>query len=92
MEAEVNKKIDKIFSIVSNIQTDVAVIKNNDTHTQGKLKEIDKKVFVMDVDIQNLQFLETKIGAATRIVIYLVGSAGAVTGGIAVIVINHFWK
>ncbi len=92
MDTEVTRKIDKIFSIVSVIQTDVAVIKNNDIHTDKRLSAIDKKQFVMDVDIQALSKKETQITLIGKGVMGLVALLGSVSGALAVIIINHFLR
>lgn len=85
-----NQKIDKIFSIVSDIKTDVAVIKNNVMHIEDKVKRVEREQFVMDVNIQDLQTKKAEYNIIGKGVMFVVALLSSATGALLAMIINYF--
>lgn len=89
-----SKKIDKIFSIVSLIQTDVAVIKERDANTDKKLNSHDGKIAAIEDVINEYHIEKAKSAVVNKAAFFIVGIIGAIigtaTGGILVVIVTHY--
>lgn len=75
---------------MSEIKTDVAVIKANAGHFEEKVRKLEKNHFVMDVNIQDLQTKKAEYNIIGKGIMFIVALLSSATGALLTIVINYF--
>ena len=74
------EKIDKIFSMVSAIKTDVAVIKQININFDDKLHTHEGKIAAIEDVVQEYQIEKAKFGVVSKITLFVIGIVGAILG------------
>lgn len=84
------EKIDKIFSMVSALTVDVAIIKERDRSLEEWKNSQTGKVAAIEEAVESYKIERAKLGIIGRVGMFFVGIIGTVFGGVIVIIITKY--
>jgi tetrahydromethanopterin S-methyltransferase subunit B len=86
-----DEQIGKIYSIVSEIRTDVAVLKNNANHTAEKINDHVSKLKAIDEVISFFKEKEAQVSLASKLSYLFFGFIGTTLGGVLAIIVTKYF-
>ena len=85
------EKIDKIFSMVSTLTVDVAVIKERDRSLEDWKNSQTGKVAGIEEIVESYKIERAKFGLVGKVAIFIFGIFGTITGSILTIIITKYF-
>lgn len=90
MSPEIEKKIDKIFSICSRLDKSVGIVENNYKHLERQTNEHAGKIGAIEVVVQAFKEEKAKLNVVGRAALFVAGLTGTIFGGVIISVITYF--